>query len=99
MDLQIIMLSKPKKDRIAYMRNLKKKKKLEINLNTRKTLTHRRRKQIQDLFSPLFYQRGKGERDRVGIWDQQIQTTMYKADKQGLIVQHRELCPISCNEV
>ena len=67
---------------------------IEMNLNTRQMLTHRRRKQIQD------YERGKGERDRLGVWDQQIQTTMYKADKQqGPIVYHRELCPISCNKV
>ena len=38
----------------------------------------------------------KGERgsreDKLGVWDQQIQTTTYKTDKQqGQNVQHREI--------
>ena len=41
----------------------------------------------------------KGEwgsgRDKLGIWDQQIQTTMYKIDKQSPTVQHRELYSVS----
>ena len=45
----------------------------------------------------------KGERwgaDKLGVWDQQIQTTIYKPDKQqGPTVQHRELYSISCNKL
>ena len=46
------------------------------------------------------YQRGKEVgRDKLGVWDQQIQTTVYKVDKQqGPTVQHRELYSISCNK-
>ena len=33
----------------------------------------------------------KGKRDKSGVWDQQIQTTIYKTDKQqDPTVQHRE---------
>ena len=39
------------------------------------------------------YQREKqGERrDELGVWDQQIQTAIFKIDKQGPTVQHRKL--------
>ena len=48
----------------------------------------------------LGLQKGKvWERDRLGVWDQQIQTTIYKIDKQqGPTVQHRELFSISCDK-
>ena len=43
------------------------------------------------------YQREKGwGRDKLGVWDQQIQTTIDK--QQGSTVQHRELYSISCNK-
>ena len=44
-------------------------------------------------------QRGKGGgRDKLGVWDQQIHTTIDKIDKQqGPTIQHRELYSISCN--
>ena len=36
-------------------------------------------------------ERGSGE-DKLGIWDQEIQTITYKTDKQqGQNVQHREI--------
>ena len=39
------------------------------------------------------------ERDKLGVWDQQIQTTIYKTDKQqGSTVQYPELYSISCNK-
>ena len=43
------------------------------------------------------YQTEKGlEKDKLGVWNQQIQTTVYKIDKQqSPTVQHRELCLIS----
>ena len=37
--------------------------------------------------------------NKLGVWDQQIQTTIYKINKQqGPTVQHRELYSISCNK-
>ena len=40
----------------------------------------------------------KGRRDKLGVWDQQIQTTIYNIDKQqGLTLQHRELYSVSYN--
>ena len=42
----------------------------------------------------------KKGRDKLGIRDYQIHTTMYKTDKQqGFSVQHRELKSISCNNL
>ena len=44
----------------------------------------------------------KGERelgDKLGAWDWQMQTTIYKLDKQqGPTVEHRELYSISCDK-
>ena len=48
-----------------------------MNLSMKQKQTHRHRKQTNG------YQRGKVEgRDKLGVWDQQIQTTIYKIDKQ-----------------
>ena len=40
-------------------------------------------------------------RDKFGIWDQQILTTVYKTDKQQgpATVQHRELYSVSYNNL
>ena len=44
--------------------------------------------------------KGKGgKRNKVGVWNQQIQTTVYKIDKQGPTVQHKELYSLSCNNL
>ena len=41
---------------------------------------------------------GQGN-DRLGVWDQQMQTIVYRMDKQqGPTVQHRELYSISCDK-
>ena len=58
-----------------------------MNLFTKQKQTHRLRRQTYD------YQRGKvGGRDKLGVWDQQIHTTVYKIDnQQGPTTQHREL--------
>ena len=46
----------------------------------------------------LWLPKGK-EEDKLGVWDQQIQTTIYEIDKQlGPTVQLRELYSISCNK-
>ena len=47
------------------------------------------------------YQRGKmGGRDKLGVWYQQIQTIMYKIDKQqGPTVRHGKLYSVSCNKL
>ena len=38
--------------------------------------------------------------NKLTIWDQQIQTTIYKIDNQkGLTVQHRELYSVPCNKL
>ena len=65
-----------------------------MNLFTKQKQTHRHRKQTYG------YQRGKvGERDKLEVWDQQIQTTIYKIDKQkGPTAQQRELYLISCTK-
>ena len=56
-----------------------------MNLYTKQKQTHRHRKQTYG------YQRGKGGRDKLGVRDQQIQTTIHEIDKQqGFAVEHRE---------
>ena len=76
------------------MWNLKKKNdtdeliyKTEIDPQTQKT--------------NLWLPKGKGEgRDKLGVWDEQIHTTLYKTDKQqGLPIQHRKLYSVSYNNV
>ena len=38
--------------------------------------------------------------DKLGVWDQQMQTIIYSMDKQqGPTLQHRELYSISCNKL
>ena len=65
-----------------------------MNLFTKQKQTHRYRKQTYG------YQRGMGGgRDKLGVWDQQIHTTIYEIDKQQEpTVQHRELYSISCDK-
>ena len=60
-----------------------------MNLFTKQN--HRCRKQTYG------YQKGReGRRDKLGVWDQQMQTTIYKIDKQqGPNVQSKELYSIS----
>ena len=42
--------------------------------------------------SNLWLPKGMGVgRDKLGVWDQQIQTTTYKLDKQGPTVQHSRI--------
>ena len=64
-----------------------------MSLFMKQKQTYRHRKQISG------YQKGKGGRDKLGIWDQQIQTTVCKADKQSLTVQCRGLYSISYNNI
>ena len=48
-----------------------------MNLFTKQKQTHRLRKQTYG------YQRGKGRgRDKLGIWKEHMNTTIYKTDKQ-----------------
>ena len=64
-----------------------------MNLSTKWKMTHRYREQTCGC-------RGWGwGMDKLGGWDQQIQSTIYKIDKkQGPTIQHRELYSISCNK-
>ena len=57
-----------------------------MNLFLKQKQNHRLRKETYG------YQREKRGRDKLGIWDSQIHTTIYKIDKQqGPTVRHREL--------
>ena len=65
---------------------------IQMNLFIKQKPTHRHRKQT------YVSQRGKGGRDKLGVWDEQKHTTVYKIDKQqGPTVEHRELYSASCN--
>ena len=37
-------------------------------------------------------------RDGLEVWDQQMQTIIYRMDKQGPTVHHRGLYSVSCNK-
>ena len=65
-----------------------------MNLFIKQKQIYRYRKQTYG------YQRGKAEgRDKLGVWDQEIQTIIYKINKQqGPTLQHRALYSISCNK-
>ena len=55
---------------------------------------------LTDTENRLVVAKGEGEwgRDRLGDWDQQMQSILYKMDKQqGPTVEHRELYSISCD--
>ena len=62
-----------------------------MNLSMKQKQAHRHREQTCGCQS--------GGRDELGFWDQQMQTTIYRMDKQqGPSVQHRELYSISCDK-
>ena len=59
-----------------------------------------KQKQTQTLKTNLWLPKEKWVGNKLGVWDQQIQTTVYKIDKQqGPAVQHRELYSISCGKL
>ena len=97
MDLENTTLSevREKKRQILYdsihMWNLKNYTnqsiyKTEPNLDTENKLTVTRR------------ERDEG-RDKFGMWDEQIQTTIHKIDMKDLLYNYREFYPISCNNL
>ena len=49
-----------------------------MNIFTKQKQTHKHRKQTYEAIK--VESRGK---DKLGVWDQQMQTTIYKIDKQG----------------
>ena len=65
-----------------------------MNLSMKQKQTHRHREQICGC------QGGGGwGMDGVGIWVQQMQTIIYRMDKQqGPAIQHKELYSISCDK-
>ena len=60
-----------------------------MNISMKQKQTHRHREQTCGC------QGGEEwERERLGVWDQQLQTIIYRMDKQGPTVQHREIYSI-----
>ena len=76
MDLEMIILSqvsqtdKDKYHMISLI--VEYKNMIQMNLFTKQKQTHRHRKQTYG------YQRGKGRRDNLGAWGQQVHTIIYK---------------------
>ena len=65
-----------------------------MNLFTKQKQTHRQRKQTLATKGEREW-----ERDKLQIWNQQKETSIYKtAKQQGPIVQHRDLFSIFCNK-
>ena len=69
---------------MGYHLFVKPKKKIQINLFTKQRQIHRYRKQVYGAKE----EDGQGK-DKLDVWDQQIQTTVYKIHKQGATIQHR----------
>ena len=98
MDLKIIILcegSQKEKDKyhmislICRIYNM-----IQMNLFTKQ-------KDSQTQKTNLWLPKGKGGGggDKLGVWDQQVQTTIYKIDKQhSPTVQHRELYSVFCKK-
>ena len=60
-----------------------------MNLSTKQ-------KRFTDIKNRLVVAKGEGRREGLGVWGQQMQTIVYRMDKQpGPTVQHRELRSIS----
>ena len=65
-----------------------------MNISTKQKQTHRHREQTCGCQGG-----GVWEREGLGVWDQQMQTIIYRTDKQqSPTVQHRELYSISCDK-
>ena len=43
--------------------------------------------------------RASGRDGETGVWDEQMQTIIYRSGKQGPAVKHRELYSIPCDEI
>ena len=95
MDLEITILNEvsQRKANIIWLLVICRNKMIQMDLFIKQKQTHRHRKQIYG------YQRGKGVgKDKLGVWDQQIHTIIYKTgSQQGPTVQHRELDSILYN--
>ena len=66
----------------------------QMNLSMKQKQTHRYREQNCGCKG-----KGKWRRDKLGVWDQHMQTVIYRMDKyQGPTVQHRKLYSIFCNK-
>ena len=58
------------------------------------------KQRLTDIENKLQVTKGVGGGDKLGVWDQQVQITVYKIDKQqGPTVQHGELYSISRNNI
>ena len=58
------------------------------------------RNKLTDIENELMATKGERERDKLGEWNEEIQTTIHKIDKQqGFTIKHRELYSISCNKL
>ena len=52
-----------------------------INKNDTNELTYKTETDSQTQKINLWLPKGEGGRDKLGVWDQQIQTSIYKTDK------------------
>ena len=90
MDLQIIILSEVsqrKTNIIWYHLYVESKKMIQMNLFTKQKHTFRHRKQTYG------YWRGKdGRRDKLGIWDSQIHTSVYTIVPYHLSILYTLVC-------
>ena len=93
MDPEMIILRSDRERKIpfdiTYMWNLTN----DSNLFTKQKQTQRQK-------ISLWLLKGKGKRDKLGVWDYYLDTTIYKTDnQQGLPVPHKELYSIFCSSL
>ena len=78
----------------TYMGNQKKMIQANLFTKQKQTQTHRLQKQTYG------YQRLTKGKEKLGVWDWHIHTTIFKTDnQQGPTIQHRELCSLFCNNL
>ena len=70
-------ISQTEKDKGYMISQVESKKMIQMNLFPKQKETHRLQKQTYG------YQRGKvGRRDKLGVWDSHIHSTIYEIDNQ-----------------
>ena len=75
---------------VTYMWNLE----YDISERIYETETHRHGEQTCGC-----QREGAWGREGLGVWDEQMQTNMYRMDKQDPTVQHGELCSMPCDKL
>ena len=69
---------------------------IQANIFTKQRLTNFEKKKKQNKLT-VTKEEKEWRRDKLGVWDQQIQIIIHKTEQQGATVQHKELDSIPYN--